>query len=150
MKVILRDYVKNLGYRDDIVEVKPGYANNYLLPQGLAIPGTPGNIKQINENQRQAAHRRAKQIEEANQKAQQIETLDLNIEALAGSSGKIYGSVTPLQIKKHLQEQGIDVDQRKINIPQDIKELGSYSATVVLDKEVSATLNFNVVEKADA
>jgi large subunit ribosomal protein L9 len=147
MKIILTEYVKNLGDKDDVVEVKPGYANNYLFPQKLAIQATPSALKVLQENQRQAAHRRERQLQVARELAEKLEALTLNLEALVGAEDKIFGSITPLQLANSLKDQGFDIDRRKIELADDIKTLGSYTATVVLDKGVKATLNFQVVAK---
>lgn len=147
MKIILTEYVKNLGDKDDVVEVKPGYALNYLFPQKLAVHATPSAIKVLEENQRQASHRRERQLQAARDIADKIEALTLNLEALVGAEDKIFGSITQLQLANSLKDQGFDIDRRKIELDEDIKTLGSYSAIVILDKGVKATLKFEVVAK---
>lgn len=149
MKVVLLDYVKNLGDRNDLVEVKPGYANNYLIPNGLALAATKANLKDLQEMERQVAHRQAQQLEAAQTIKQQIEELSLKIEALVGQDDKIFGSVTALQLSNLLSDYGIAVDRRKLEMPEDIKTLGEYEAEAVLHKEVRATIKFEVVAKSD-
>lgn len=149
MQIILKDYVRNLGDKGDLVDVKPGYANNFLIPQGLATPATKSAIKNLEEIQRQMQHRRQREVDEAQAMADKVDQLDLKIEALVGENERIFGSVTPLQLANHLEEAGIEVDRRKIHINDEIKTLGEYEAEVVLDKEVTATLKFQVVEKTE-
>jgi large subunit ribosomal protein L9 len=148
MKVILLEYVKNLGEKDDVVEVKPGYANNFLVPQRLAIPASASALKVLAENQKQASHRRAQQVSVARVLADKIEALSLRIEALVGVEDKIFGSITPLQLSNALKDNGIEVDRRKVQLDDDIKTLGEYTAIVALDREVKANLRFEVIAKA--
>lgn len=149
MEVILLASVRNLGDKDDLVNVKPGYANNYLLPQGLALTATKSNKKIVAENQRQAAHRQEKIKEEARQLAELLNSLSLRVEALVGKEGKIFGSVTPIQICNLLKEKGFDIDRRKITMPEEIKAVGEYIATVSLHREVKADVKFEVVARTE-
>jgi large subunit ribosomal protein L9 len=148
MKVILLEYVKNLGEKDDVVEVKPGYANNFLVPQRLAVPASSSALKVLAENQKQASHRRSQQVAAARLLLEKIESLNLRIEALVGIEDKIFGSITPLQLSNALKDNGIEIDRRKIQLDDDIKTLGQYSAIVALDREVKANLKFDVVAKS--
>ena len=147
MKVILRDYVKGLGEKNDIVMVKNGYGRNYLIPQGLATIATKSAIKMAEENIRQAAHKLEKIKEEAKALADKVNGLKLTIPTKAGSNGKIFGSVTTIQIAQSLAERGFEVDRRKINTSSDIKMLGEYKATLDLHKEVSAEIEIEVVQE---
>lgn len=147
MEVILLADVANLGEKDEIVKVKPGFANNYLIPQGYALTATPSNVKVIQENNKQAAHRQEKIKEEARQQAELINALMLRIPTLVGKEGKIYGTITPLQLANQLKESGFDIDRRKILITDEIKSIGEYTATISLHKEVKASLRFVVVGK---
>jgi len=147
MEVILLADVRNLGDKDDVVVVKPGYANNYLVPQGYAMPATRGNIKQLEENQRQASHRQEKIKEEAQKMCDLLSALSLRIPSLVGKDDKIFGSVTPLQVANILKEKGFDIDKRKVMLPEEIKTLGEYTATVSLHKEVKAEIKIEVVNK---
>ena len=114
MKVILKDYVKGFGDKNDIVEVKNGYGRNYLIPQGLATIATPSAIKMANENVKQAAHKQAKVKTDAEAQAAKMKDIKITIPTKAGSNGKIFGSVTILQLAKSLADRGFEVDKRKI------------------------------------
>lgn len=146
MKVILKDFVKGFGEKNDIVEVKNGYGRNYLIPQGLATIATPSAIKMAEENVRQAAHKQAKIKEDAQAMADKLEGLKLTVTTKAGSNGKIFGSVTTIQLAQSLAERGFDVDKRKISAP-DMKNLGEYKATISLHKEVSVEINVDVTQE---
>ena len=147
MKVILKDYVKGLGEKNDIVEVKNGYGRNYLIPQGLASIATSSTVKMAEENVRQAAHKQEKIKQEASELAEKVTGTKLTIPTKAGSNGKIFGSVTTIQIAQALSAQGIEVDRRKISTSGDIKMLGDYKATLNLHKEVSAEIDIEVVQE---
>lgn len=149
MKIILTDYVPNLGESHDVVEVKPGYANNYLLPKGLARIATPSALKDIREAERQAAHKRQKELEEAQEKAIQLEEMSLKIEMLVGDNGYIFGSVTPTQLANAIREQGIEVDRRRVKILDDVREVGNFNAEVELHKEVKQPIKFDVVPRGE-
>ncbi|MBX3101791.1 MAG: 50S ribosomal protein L9 [Bacteroidetes bacterium] len=148
MEVILLQDVAKLGDKDDVVKVKPGFANNYLIPRGMAVMATASTKKVLAENLRQAAHRQEKIKAEAQQLAQKLSNLTLTVPTLAGKEGKIYGSITPLQIANLLKEQGYDVDRRKITFETEIRVLGEYKARVNLHKEIKAEVALQVVEKA--
>lgn len=146
MKVILKDFVKGFGEKNDIVEVKNGFGRNYLIPQGLATIATPSAIKMAEENVRQAAHKQAKIKEDAQAIADKLEGLKLTVPTKAGSNGKIFGSVTSIQLAQSLAERGFDIDKRKISAP-DMKNIGEYKATVSLHKEVSVEIDVDVVQE---
>lgn len=146
MQVILKDFVKGLGDKNDIVTVKNGYGRNYLIPQGLAVIATKSTIKMAEENVRQAAHKQAKIKEDAEALAEKMNGLKLVIPAKAGSNGKIFGSVTTLQIARVLADRGFDIDKRKVSAP-DIKTLGEYTATVNLHKEVAVEVAVEVTQE---
>lgn len=145
MEVILKDDIKNLGYKDDLVTVKPGYGRNYLIPQGLAVLATEANKKILAENVRQASHKAEKIRKDAEALAEKIGDLVLTIEAKAGESGKIFGAVTPLQIAEALEAKGIEVERRRINFPSEVKELGDYEVELDLHKEVKHNVKIAVV-----
>jgi large subunit ribosomal protein L9 len=149
MEVILLADVRNLGDKDDVVSVKPGYANNFLIPQGYALPATRGNLKQLQENLRQASHRQEKIKSEAQKQADLINNLNIRIPALVGKDDKLFGSVTPLQVANILKDKGFEIDRRKIMLPDEIKTLGEYTATISLHKEVKAELKITVINKND-
>ena len=146
MDVILKDDIKGLGYKDDIVSVKPGYGRNYLIPQGLAIIASRSNKKMAEENARQASHKAEKIKGDAQAIADKMGDLTLEIPAKAGESGKIFGAVTNLQVADALKDKGFEIDRRKIDFNQDIKSLGEYTAEIDLHKEVKKEITIKVVE----
>jgi len=146
MEVILKQDVKHLGDKDDVVKVKPGYARNYLIPRGLAELATVSNKKVLAENQKQRAHKAQKIKGDAEAVAKQLEEMTLKIGAKVGESGKIYGSITPLQIAEALYRHGVEVDRKKIQVDDEhIKALGTYTATVSLHKDIKAKVKFEIV-----
>lgn len=147
MEVILTQDVDKLGYKDDVVIVKDGFARNFLFPQKMALLATESAKKVLAENLKQRAFKEAKIKDEAIKLAAQLETLAVKIGAKAGATGKIYGSVNSLQIADAIKKQfNFDVDRKKIIVDGDgIKELGSYTAKVRLHKEVRIELKFEVV-----
>lgn len=146
MKVILKDYVKGFGDKNDIVEVKNGYGRNYLIPQGLATIATPSAIKMANENVKQAAHKQAKVKTDAEAQAAKLKDIKITIPTKAGSNGKIFGSVTILQLAKSLADRGFEVDKRKISAP-DMKNIGAYKVSINLHKEVSVEIDVDVIQE---
>ncbi|MES2386549.1 MAG: 50S ribosomal protein L9 [Bacteroidota bacterium] len=145
MEIILKEDVKGLGYKNDIVDVRPGYGRNYLIPQGFALQATPGSKKQVAENLRQAAHKADKIRNDAQALAESIGDITLTVKAKAGESGKIFGAVTTLQLADALKAAGHDVERKRISINGDVKHLGEYTAELNLHKEVHHTVKFNVV-----
>lgn len=145
MEVILKDDVKYLGYKNDIVTVKPGYGRNYLIPQGLAVLADKSSKKVVAENIRQAAHKAEKVKNDAQEIANSIGDITLEIPAKVGETGKIFGSVTTLQISDALKAKGFEVDRKRISFDQDVKTAGEYTATLNLHKEVKHQVKFNVV-----
>ena len=143
MEVILIKDVEKLGYANDIVDVKPGYANNYLLPQGYAKVATESAKKVLAENLRQRAHKEAKILADAQALAEKIENLAFTLTAKAEEE-KIFGSITSADLAAALAEKGIEVDRKTITLDA-VKTLGEYEATVKLHKEVKATVHFSVV-----
>ena len=145
MKVILKETLKTLGAQGDIVNVKDGYANNFLFPKGYAIMATSSNIKIHEENNRQGALKRAKMKNDAEGIAERLKDMTLTIGMKAGSNDKIFGSVTPLQISQALKVKGFDIDRRKIELVGDIKTLGTYGAIVNLHRDVAVNIVVEVV-----
>lgn len=143
MKIILKKEVANLGEAGDVVEVKTGYALNYLVPQGFASVGTPSALKQHAETLRQRAHKEAKLVAEAQALAARIEALTVALTAKVGESGKLYGAVTSSQVAESLAAQGVEVDKRNVTLPE-IKELGEYEGKVKCYKGVFATVKVSV------
>ena len=144
MKIILKKEVANLGEAGDVVEVKTGYALNYLVPQGFATAGTPSALKQHEETIRQRAHKEAKNVAEAEAKAAKISAAAVKLAAKVGESGKLYGSITAAQVAAALAELGFEVDKKDITVPE-IKELGEFEAKVKCYKGVFADLKVEVV-----
>lgn len=145
MELILKQDVKHLGEKDDIVKVKPGYGRNYLIPQGFAIMATPSAKKVLAENIKQAQFKQEKVKKDAEALAAKLETVKLTIGAKAGESGKIFGKVNSLQIAEALKAQGFEVDRRRITFEQEPKTLGEYLANLNLHKEVKVQVPFEVV-----
>jgi len=131
MEIILKQDMKNLGEKDQIVKVRDGYARNFLLPKGYAVLATDSNRKVLSENLRQVAHRQEKLKTEALGTADRLKAITLVIEQIAGTEGRIHGNVTPLQVSNILKSQhGIEIDRRRITVQDEIKELGTYKATI--------------------
>ncbi|MBD5197250.1 MAG: 50S ribosomal protein L9 [Muribaculaceae bacterium] len=149
MKIILKENVASLGYKDDVVEVKDGYGRNYLIPQGLAIIASSAALKQLAENQKQRAHKIAKIIEDAKAAAAAIEGVKLTIPAKTGASGTIYGSVGAAQIAEALAKLGHDIDRKLINLKDTIKTVGVHVATVKFHKEVEQEIEVEVVAEEE-
>lgn len=145
MKLILKENVPNLGYKDDIVEVKDGYGRNYLIPQGLAVIASKAALKNLEESQKQRAHKIAQQRAEAEAFCKALEGTHLTIGAKASATGTIFGSVNAIQIAEALEKIGHIVDRKIISIPAQVKELGSFTAIVQPHKEVQVEITFDVV-----
>jgi large subunit ribosomal protein L9 len=146
MDIILKQDIANLGYENDVVTVKSGYARNYLMPKGMAILANETNKKVLAEVQRQKSFKEEKLRDEAQTKAELLNKVTLKIGAKVGTSGKIFGSVNAIQIADALKEKGYEIDRRKIDVDGDaIKEIGEYSAKVNLYKEIKAEVKFEVV-----
>ncbi len=146
MEIILKQDVKNLGYVNDIVTVKNGYARNFLIPKGLAITATETNRKILAEDLKQKAHKNEKIITEASDLAKALEDITVKIGAKTATTGKIFGSVNNIQIADAIQKQfNYEIDRKKIIVDGDsIKEVGTYKATINLHKEVKVVVNFEV------
>lgn len=144
MKLILKEDVKKLGYRNDVVDVKPGYGRNFLIPQGAAILATPSALKMLEEEIRQNQAKEMQRLDEARAIADRLNGTVLKIATKAGSNGRIFGSVTTIQIAQSLKELGFDIDRKKIDLSDDIKELGQYKALIDLHKEVKVNIDLDV------
>ncbi|HLT79807.1 MAG TPA: 50S ribosomal protein L9 [Cyclobacteriaceae bacterium] len=145
MEVILKQDVQGLGYKNDIVTVRPGYGRNYLIPNGIALLANAANKKMIEENIRQAAHKAEKIKQDAEELAKKIGDLTIDVGTKAGESGKIFGAITPLQISDALKTKGFDIDRRKIAFREQPKELGTYTVLLDLHKEVKHEIKINVI-----
>lgn len=148
MDIILKQDIPNLGLKDDVVTVKDGYARNYLIPKGMAINATPQARKVHEEIIRQRAHKEEQLKNEALAIAEKIKGLSLTIGAKTSTKGKIFGSVNTIQIAEALKAEGYDIDRKNISIKGDlIKEVGSYSATVKLHREVAVEIPFEIISE---
>jgi large subunit ribosomal protein L9 len=145
MDIILKTDIKGLGYKNDLVTVKPGFGRNYLIPQGFAVLATDSNKKILAENIKQAAHKAEKIKTEAENTAAKLADLTLEIKAKIGDSGKIFGKVTTLQISDALASQGFDIDRKKISISVPVEGAGEFTADVDLHREVKTKVKFVVV-----
>lgn len=145
MKIILKEDVQGLGYKDDVVEVRDGYGRNFLIPTGKAVVATPSALKVLAENQRQRAHKLAKIKADAEALAASLEGVALTIGAKTSATGTIFGSVNAIQIAEALEKQGHNIDRKCIELKKAVKEVGKYSATLNLHKEVSVEIPFEVV-----
>lgn len=148
MEVILLEEVDKLGYKDDVVNVKPGYARNYLIPQQKAIVANPSNRKSLEEKLKQQKLKHEKLMDAYNKQAETLKDKKIKIGAKVGASDKIFGSVTALQLADSIKNQtGVEVDRKKIKMPDDIKTLGTYTAEVELHKDIKAPVEFEVVSE---
>ena len=148
MEIILTKDIENLGYKNDLKKVKSGYARNYLIPKGWAIVANVANKKVLEETTKQQAVKGEKIIAEFNATADALKGTNVQVGAKVSSKGKIYGSITPLQIAEAISKAGHEVNRKQISIVSDnIKETGTYEAKIKLHKEVEFTINFEVVEE---
>jgi large subunit ribosomal protein L9 len=146
MEVILIKDVDNLGAAHEVVKVRNGYGRNYLIPQKYAVEANPSNRKQLDEKLKQLKKKEDKMLAEINLVIAKLNDGPVKLTAKTGTSGKIFGSITSLQISRAIREQkGYEIDRRKINIPEDVKELGTYKATIDFANGNSTELEFEVV-----
>jgi large subunit ribosomal protein L9 len=145
MKLILTQDVRNLGHKDDVVSVRPGYGRNFLIPKGMAKMATDSAMKMLAEDIKQRAFKQDKIKKDAEALAVKLEGVTVNLKAKTGTSGKIFGAVTTLQVANGLKEMGIEVDRRKIVFNEEPKVIGSYTAVINLHKEVSKEISIEVI-----
>lgn len=151
MDLILKKDVEKLGFKDDVVSVKPGYGRNFLIPQGAAVLATPSARKVLEETIKQRSYKEKKQIDEAKAQAAKLQGLDIKLTAKAGAGDKIYGSVTDADLADALAKEGVEIEKRYISIAGgNIKRLGQYEATLRFHREVVSNFNFEVVAEAQA
>ncbi len=149
MELILKKDVDKLGFVDDVVQVKNGYGRNYLIPRGYAILSTPSTRRQLEEKLKQQAYKEKKNIDEAKQKAEKVEALELKMSAKAQNNGKMFGSITAANLSEALAKEDIEIDKKYISIlGGNIKRLGQYEAKLRFHREVITSLTFDVVEEA--
>ncbi|BAX82307.1 50S ribosomal protein L9 [Labilibaculum antarcticum] len=147
MEVILKQDIHSLGYKNDIVVVKNGYGRNYLIPKGIATLATESAKKMNAENMRQRAHKEEKIKNEALEVAKKLEGVTLSVGAKTSTTGKIFGSVNNIQIAEALIAKGFEIDRKVIAIKDVVKEIGKYTATIKLHKEVKVDIEFDVVSE---
>jgi large subunit ribosomal protein L9 len=147
MEIILKQDIHTLGYKNDIVTVKNGYGRNYLIPTGAAILATESAKKMHAENMRQSAHKQEKIKNEALELAKKLEAVTITLGAKTSTTGKIFGSVNNIQISEALAAKGFEIDRKVIVIKDTVKEIGKYTASVKLHKEVKADIAFEVVSE---
>jgi large subunit ribosomal protein L9 len=148
VEIILREDVPNLGKTGDVVRVRPGYARNFLLPRGLAIEASRGNLRQLEHQKRVIAAKADRERKAAEAAAARLEGLTLHVRARAGEEGRLFGSVTNLDVERLLAEQGHVVDRRRIALEEPIKQVGAYPIVVHVGRGVQATVQL-VVEAAE-
>lgn len=144
MKVILKENLEHLGQIGDVVKVAPGYARNYLLPKGFAIEATGRNAKALEHAKRQLAYKKNKALEASKLLASRLESTIVSISHQAGEEGKLFGSVTNMEIAAFLKDNGIEIDRKKIVLAEPIKQTGEYTVTVKIHPEVTAGIKVNV------
>ena len=148
MNVILLDDIEKLGYKHDVVTVKDGFGRNYLIPQKKAIIANRSNLARLEELRKQESAKESKLLGHYREIAEKVEGQLLKIGAKAGTSGKIFGSVTNVQIAGALQDQlGVEIQRKKIEMPDQVKELGTYTAKLHLHPEVEASVEFEVIQE---
>lgn len=150
MELILKEDVQNLGFKDDIVTVKPGYGRNFLIPQGLASLATPSAKKVLEENLRQRAHKEKKIIDEAQATAESLNQMEIKIAAKVGAAEKLFGSVTNADLADAIAKEGQEIDKKFISIQGGaVKRTGPYNAQIRLHREVVVDFPFEVVAEAN-
>ena len=145
VRVILVKDLRGLGDHDDMVEVRAGYARNYVIPNGIAMAVTPSVLRQFEETKKQQQHKEQKLREEAQKRAEELSQIKLTVGAKTSSTGKIFGSVTTIQLAEALAAKGVTVDRHNITIEEAVQEVGTYHARIKLYKELHAQITFQVV-----
>jgi len=144
VQLILRDDVPNLGKIGDVVRVKPGYARNYLLPRGLAVEASPKNLHVLEHQKRVIAAKADREHKSAEASAQRLEGVQITVRARAGEEGRLFGSVTNMDVERLLADKGFQVDRRRILLDEPIKQLGTYPITVQVGRAARATVQLTV------
>ncbi len=140
MEVILREDVAGVGIIGDVVKVKPGFARNFLLPRGLAVEADRRNLRELEHHKRIIAAKKARERGDVERRAGSIQGLVLNTEVRAGKGGKLFGSVTNIDVKRMLDEKGFDIDRRHIELREPIKEIGSFDVVVRVGQDIASTV----------
>ena len=147
MRLILREDVSNLGRSGEVVTVRNGYGRNYLLPQGLAVPATEGNVRQIEHQKKLIAAHNAKLSKDAQSVADKLGSLDVTIAKQAGEGDKLFGSVSTRDIEEALRDKGVTLDRKKIQLGEPIKSLGDYTVDVRLGQGVTGKIKIHIVSQ---
>lgn len=147
VKVLLETDVDNLGSGGEVVRVRAGFARNFLLPRGLAVIATPGSLKRVDELKRAAAVRKQAELAAAEELAKKLSGATVTIERVVGDEGKMYGSVTTRDIEEAFKKTGVELDRRKLELPEPLKQLGSFDVTYRLGASIAASLKVEVVKK---
>ena len=147
MEIILKQDIDNLGHKDQIVNVKPGYANNFLVPQGYAIVATASAKKVHAENTRQRAHKEEKLVKDATAIAERLTATTITLDVKASEKGKIFGAVTAADVAEAIEAKGIEIDKRNVKV-EAIKQLGSYTATVKIYKDIKAEVPLEIISSS--
>ena len=145
MDVILLQHIEKVGDKHDVVKVKDGFGRNYMIPQGLAIVANKPNMARLDGMKKQAAKKEMARVSEYKEFAAQLAQASLKITAKAGESGRLFGSVSAQHLVEAIRALGVEVEKRQITMPEEVKELGSYTAKVTYHPEVSVDVNFEVV-----
>lgn len=149
MKVILKQDVEHVGFAEDVVTVKDGYARNFLIPKGYAVMATPSALKVLAENLKQRAFKEQKVVEEAKVNEEKAKALDIKMPAKAGAGDKLFGSIGAADLAEVLEKEGISIDRKFISIAGGtVKRLGQYEATIRFHREVITTITFDVIAEA--
>jgi large subunit ribosomal protein L9 len=144
VKLILREDVPKLGHAGELVSVKPGYARNFLLPQGKAALASEARVKELEHHKRLIAEKVTRELKDLGAMRDRLEQLQLEVAAQAGEEGRLFGSVTPIQIAELIAEKGVEIDRRKIELAEPIKEIGEHSVPIRLHREVIANVRLKV------
>lgn len=145
MNIILLDHIEKVGAKHEVVKVKDGYGRNYLIPQGLAIVANKPNLARLEGLKKQAAKKEGALVSTYQELAAKLKGVTLKVSAKAGESGRLFGSVTSQHIVKAMAEHGVEVDKRIVEMPEEVKELGTYKAIVKFHPEVQPEVAFEVV-----
>ncbi|MDG5768038.1 50S ribosomal protein L9 [Balneolales bacterium ANBcel1] len=149
MQVILKQDVEKLGLAGEVVDVKDGFGRNYLIPTGRAVLATPGARKAVDNQLKKVLEQRKADLETARETAEKLQGINITLAVKAGEQGKIFGTVTNVQIADALKDKGFDIDRKKIQIDDNVNQLGEYTATISLHEEVKVSLTFWVVKAED-
>jgi large subunit ribosomal protein L9 len=147
MEIILKDDLPGVGKRDEVIKVADGYARNFLIPKGLAIPATSSNLKALEERKRAAILKAEREIRSLQKLAEKIKTISLTFEREAGKDDKLFGSVTKEDITRALEEKGIKIQKKQVDLEEPFKKLGIYKVKISLHLDISSVLKIWIIRK---